>query len=66
VETATSWISSLLDVASFRDVPFHQPQQAHSKHHDATFSPFVPVLFAGNTWCQFVIEQSGFPLAFIK
>jgi len=27
-------------------------------------SSFVPVLFADNARCQFVIAQNGFPLAF--
>jgi len=35
-------ISSLLDVASSQDVPFHQLQQLHSMHH---CPPLCPVFF---------------------
>jgi len=37
MERATGLISSLLDIASSRDMPFHQLQWPHSKHHGATF-----------------------------
>jgi len=38
-------ISSLINVASSRDVPFHQPQQLECLHHGATFLPlWSPIL----------------------
>ena len=38
-------ISSLINVALSRDVPFHQPQQLWCLHHDATFAPlWFPIL----------------------
>ena len=38
-------ISSLINVASSRDVPFHQPQQLKCLHHGATFVPlWSPIL----------------------
>ena len=45
----TAWardlISSLINVASSRDVPFHQPQQLQCLHHGATFVPlWSPIL----------------------
>jgi len=63
MERAMGLISSLLDIASSREMPFHQPQQLHSKHHGATF---VPALFADNTRCRFGIAQNGFLLVFLK
>jgi len=36
---AKDLISSLINVASSRDVPFHQPQQLQCLHHGATFAP---------------------------
>ena len=47
----TAWardlISSLINVASSQDVPFHQPQllQLQCLHHGATFEPFcAPII----------------------
>jgi len=38
-------ISSLINVASSREVPFHQPQQLQCLHHGATFVPlWSPIL----------------------
>jgi len=66
MERATGLISSLLDVASSRDMPFCQPQQPHSKHH-GVLSSFVPVLFADNVrLCRLAIARNGFPLPFLK
>ena len=43
--TARDVISSLINVASSRDVPFHQPQQLQCLHHAATFvSLCAPIL----------------------
>ena len=36
---ARDLISSLINVALSRDVPFHQPQQLQCLHHGATFVP---------------------------
>ena len=42
---ARDLISSLINVASSRDVPFHQPQQLQGLHHGATFVPLgSPIL----------------------
>jgi len=42
---ARDLISSLINVASSRDVPFHQPQQLQCWHHGATFVPlWSPIL----------------------
>ena len=42
---ARDLISSLINVASSRDVPFHQLQQPQCLHHGATFEPlFAPIL----------------------
>jgi len=45
MERAMGLISSLLNVPLSQDVPFHQLQQLHSKHHAATFSLFVFLYF---------------------
>jgi len=42
---ARDLISSLINVASSRDVPFHQLQQLHCLHHGGTFVPlWSPIL----------------------
>ena len=42
-------ISSLINVASSRDVPFRQPQQPQCLHHGATFVPLcAPYFFLHN------------------
>ena len=42
---ARDLISSLINIASARDVPFHQPKQLKCLHHGVTFYPFdLPVL----------------------
>ena len=43
---ATDLISSLINVASSQDVPFHQPQELQCLHHGATYLciPLYPVL----------------------
>jgi len=42
---ARDLISSLINVALSRDVPFHQPQQLQCLHHGATFVPlWSPIL----------------------
>ena len=46
MERATGLISSLLNITSSQDVPFHQTQQLHSKYHSATF-----VLLCSSYFC---------------
>ena len=42
---ARDLISSLINIASSRDVPFHQPQQLQCLHHGAAFVPlWSPIL----------------------
>ena len=56
-------ISSLFDIASSQDVLFHQLQYVQCTHHGLAFVLLcVPVLFADNARCQFVIAQRGFPV----
>ena len=43
---ATDLISSLINVTSSRDVPFHQLQQLQSLHHGATFAPLWSPIFS--------------------
>ena len=58
-------ISSLFNVKSFQDVPFHQPQYVQYTYHGLAFVLLcVPVIFADNAIrCHFVIVQCGFPVA---
>jgi len=64
MDVAMGLISSLFDFASPRDVPFHQPQEVQCMHHGHTIALHcVPVLFADNAWCGFVIVQYGFTQA---
>jgi len=60
MERAPGLISSLLDVASPRDMPFHQPQYVQYTYHGLIFVPSAPVLFADNARCGFVIARYGF------
>ena len=56
MERATGLISSLLNITSSQDMPFHQLQQLHSKHHGATFVLLcLPVLFTDNARCHFAV-----------
>ena len=42
---AKDLISSLINIALFQDVPFHQLQQLQCLHHDATVKPLcAPIL----------------------
>jgi len=46
---ARDLISSLINIASSRDVPFHQPQLLQCLHQGATFVPlWSPILFLHN------------------
>ena len=64
MDVAMGLISSLFDVASSRDVPFHQPQDVQCMHYGLTFVLLcVSVLFADNARYQFMIAQYGFPQA---
>ena len=51
VDIAMGLISSLFDVASSRDVPFHQLQYVQCTHHGLSL---YPVLFADNARCSFI------------
>ena len=46
MDIATGLISSLFDVTSSQDVPFHQPQYLQYTHHGLSF--LYPILFADN------------------
>ena len=61
MDKAKGLISLLFDVILFRDVPICQSQYTH--HGLALVLLCVPVLFADNTRCQFVIVQCRFPVA---
>ena len=56
---ARGLISSLINVASSQDVPFHQPQLLQRLHQDATFVPFDLPFFSSQPrirW-QFVVDM---------
>jgi len=67
MDKATGLIFSLFNITLSRDVPFHQPQDVHCMHHEFTFVLLcVPVLFADNARCQYVIARYGFPQADLR
>jgi len=43
---ATDFISSLINITSSRDVPFHQLQQLQCLHHGATFVPLCATVLS--------------------
>ena len=55
MDIAMGLISSLFDVTSHQDVPFHQPQYVQYTHHGLSF---VPVLFAHNARCSFIRDSA--------
>ena len=59
MERDTGLISLLFDVASSRDVPFHQASLCYL----CPSLCCVPVLFADNAKGQFVKARCGFPMA---
>ena len=54
MDIATGLISSLFDIASSRDVPFHQLQYVQCMHMDF---PLYPFRFADNTRCSFICDS---------
>ena len=64
MERATGLISSLLNVASSWDVPFHQPQYLQYMYHGLTFVLVFSLTMQGvNLWCWLC---HAFHLHFLK
>ena len=66
--TYTYLLTSLINVASSRDVPFHQPQLLRCLHQVATFVPlWSPILFFSLSWPdRYFLRNGAYPLEIIS